>query len=249
VINLDRSPERWAAIHAQLERLGIAHQRVPAVDAREIGPGPWHDVDQALYDKWHHRPVRPQVIANYRSQIKALRIFVASGTPYGLMLEDDAVFESDAVDALHAAIDQGWAWDILDLEGLRSPPYIPLKPLTGRYRLAVDLFQNTGSAAYLVSRQAALRMIECLLPIRFPYDYAFNRSWVTGLRFLRIAPHPAHQSHEYLTEDRPKGPDDYKSVGAMVPVTLYRAWRELQHVGAALRATADVRRGPRQQEA
>ena len=36
VINLDRRPDRWKAMSAQLDRLGIPAERIPAVDAEEL---------------------------------------------------------------------------------------------------------------------------------------------------------------------------------------------------------------------
>ena len=34
VINLDRRPDRWKAISANLDRIGVKAERIPAVDAR-----------------------------------------------------------------------------------------------------------------------------------------------------------------------------------------------------------------------
>lgn len=76
LINLDNRPDRLASAIAQLKQHGIQFQRVSAVNARNV----------SITDNPY---VTSGVAAIWLSHLKALRVFVDSGEPYGLILEDD----------------------------------------------------------------------------------------------------------------------------------------------------------------
>ena len=64
VVNLDRSPERLAAISAQLEKLGVPFERVVALDGRELAD----DFVEAaspkqLVNKTYHRALSKAEVA------------------------------------------------------------------------------------------------------------------------------------------------------------------------------------------
>lgn len=83
VINLDRRPDRWAAMSEQLDRLGIEAERVPAVDGRllETNRSAW-GLDKGA-------------VACIRSHRKALDAFLDTPAPAALILEDDAELAAD----------------------------------------------------------------------------------------------------------------------------------------------------------
>jgi GR25 family glycosyltransferase involved in LPS biosynthesis len=76
LINLDDRPDRLASAIAQLKSHGIPYQRVSAISAR----------DGSTSDNPF---VTSGVAAIWLSHVKALREFVDSGQPYGIILEDD----------------------------------------------------------------------------------------------------------------------------------------------------------------
>ena len=65
-----------------------------------------------------------------------------------------------------------------------------------------------GSGAYVVSRGAARRLTERLLPQWLPWDHTIDREWWYGLRAARVVPFPVSQTDSGLgssTEgDRPR---------------------------------------------
>ena len=89
VINLERSSARWQHIHKNLSGLGIAHQRVEAIDAQ------LHNLDKSGYDVISNKneyfvPLKSTEIACYMSHIKALKQFLADPSiKYALIMEDD----------------------------------------------------------------------------------------------------------------------------------------------------------------
>ena len=89
VINLDRSADRWQRIHRHLSDLGVAHQRVDAIDAQA------HSLDDSGYNPTRNMaeyflPLKSAEVACYMSHLKALKQLLADpSVEYGLVLEDD----------------------------------------------------------------------------------------------------------------------------------------------------------------
>jgi GR25 family glycosyltransferase involved in LPS biosynthesis len=82
VINLDRRPDRWAAMSDQLRRLGLECQRVEAIDGLSLD-----DRDDSL--------VPSAVDACWRSHQKVYALVAQNAAnPNCLVLEDDAVLNS-----------------------------------------------------------------------------------------------------------------------------------------------------------
>src|SRR5690242_20030201 len=52
--------------------------------------------------------------------------------------------------------------------------------------------RHPGAFAYLLSRAAARRYREALLPMSVPIDIAFDQSWRLGLRFRAVKPNVAY---------------------------------------------------------
>ena len=101
VINLDRRPDRWQTISEHLDDLGIAHERIPAVDARLL----------ARQEEWERQtngnpPIRKidtGAAALLFGHRKVMEILLNSQHPAALILEDDAELASDTAMLLESA--------------------------------------------------------------------------------------------------------------------------------------------------
>jgi GR25 family glycosyltransferase involved in LPS biosynthesis len=93
-INLDRSPERRAAVEAQLARFGLAadYARLPGVEGTEFDPG--------------RSPLTRGEVGCFRSHLGALHAF-AAGTRHLHVVEDDVVFSSRLVPVINELIRSG----------------------------------------------------------------------------------------------------------------------------------------------
>lgn len=165
VINLDRRPDRWAAMCEQLDRLGIEAERVPAVDAEML----------ANQEEWECGNGRPTTIHRTRqadigalacawSHRKAMRAFLDTPAPAALILEDDAELAADTGTLLEST--DWWPRNMLALRletiypaGRKWQSAVPLwsavaRTPTGR---TVHRFErgSGGSAAYLLTRKGA----------------------------------------------------------------------------------------------
>jgi glycosyl transferase, family 25 len=189
LINLDRSPERLAAMASQLEALQMPFTRIAAVEGRQVGAADPR-VDAQRYRRRHGREVRPGEIGCYLSHIAAMQAFLATDAGHALILEDDATLLPALPEVLARATSREAVagWDVLKLESRRRGFKLALQQLTPTHALCVNLYRSTGSAGYVLSRHAAQVYLDKLLPIGQPFDHAFDRGWFLGLRMREVAP-------------------------------------------------------------
>lgn len=100
MINLDRRHDRWKVISNHLDSLGIARERIPAVDATLLHK-PEERERRTPVDPRHWR-VGMGAAACIFSHRKALARFLATERPAALILEDDAVLATDTSGLLHS---------------------------------------------------------------------------------------------------------------------------------------------------
>lgn len=199
VINLDRAPERLARIAAQLERLGLAWTRLPAVDARALRPEQRAALDDATYRRRHGKEPVLGELGCYLSHVAVMREFLAGDARFALVLEDDVILK----DTLPAVV-QGLAahadrWDMVKLSGVHSGTPVPYLEVAPGHRLAVMLSRCTGSSAYLMNRRAAEAYAAGLLPMALPYDHVFDQGWRFGLKVRMVTPWPCGHDDQIET--------------------------------------------------
>jgi hypothetical protein len=88
IINLDRSPDRWAAMCEECEKNDIIPIRVPAVDGKLWDGSGWKKQGRAKEMYWRG------MAGCYFSHIKALNMAISAGQWPCLILEDDVIFDS-----------------------------------------------------------------------------------------------------------------------------------------------------------
>ena len=171
VINLDRRSDRWAAISANLDRIGVTAERIPAVDARRLeqqeawewgtdDDPPDREVDiGALACAWSHR--------------NAMLAFLDTPAPAALILEDDAELGSDTAMLLRSV--DWWPDDakVLRLEDApRRRRFLGFP--TGKTPDGRDLRRVArwlpGSCAYLVNRGGAQILLQASVNPQLPID-------------------------------------------------------------------------------
>lgn len=160
LINLDRRSDRLAAMTAQLTQLGIAAKRIAAVDANCVS------------DNWLRQIFTPRGPLGTipkgdqccsLSHRRAWAAFLNSGAPYAAVLEDDVVLDP-SVSRLFKQHD--WIPDGVDLIKLEHYGPDHQRVLVGEKRsighnrtLAPILSRHTGAACYVVSRAAAVKLL------------------------------------------------------------------------------------------
>ena len=207
VINLDRRPDRWAAMCEQLDRLGIEAERIAAVDAETLAKQErWECGNGGPMTMRRTRQVDIGALACARSHRKAMRAFLDTTASAALILENDAELAADTAAVLEST---GW-WPrnmlALRLEmtypaGRRWKSAVPLwsavaRTPTGR---TVHRFErgSGGSAAYLLTRKGAEVAYPAFADPEHPVDQLLwnkRRSKLSRrLRPHRIVPAMARQ--------------------------------------------------------
>ena len=194
LINLDRSPERLANVSARLTALGLAFERVPAVDGMTLSEA---EFARQTRENRYYKPLRRGEVGCYLSHLEAMRRFVATGREYALILEDDVVLPdrlpcllNDAIGLRRRSVDARLAWDVLKLANKRRR-HIDLAPLGADHRL-VEYGPSvpTTTAAAVWTRDGAIRWIQGSNGVARPIDCDLQHPWEYGLCIRSIHPVP-----------------------------------------------------------
>jgi glycosyl transferase family 25 len=199
VINLDRAPERWARITAQLQRLGLPCTRLPAVDARALTPTQHAALDEARYRHLHGKTPVMGELGCYLSHVEVMRQFLASSAEAALVLEDDALLHDSLPAVLRGLLQNPTRWDMVKLSAVHSGTPVPVLTVAPGHSLAVMLSRCTGSSAYLMNRRAATAYAGGLLPMSLPYDHVFDLGWRFGLKVRMVTPTPCTHDEQIPT--------------------------------------------------
>jgi len=195
VINLEHAVERWAHMHAHLDERRIPYERIEGVYGKNLST-PIEGYDERKYHILNGKVTNPGEVGCYFSHIKALKQFLADGLPFALILEDDVSLPEETATLLEAATEYSKDWDILRLTSSRTGDYLVFGSLPGGYEIAYNtrVLKNTG--AYFISRKAAQRCVDKMLPMKLPYDEALDRDWDIGIRSACIIPFPVRLEEE-----------------------------------------------------
>lgn len=189
VINLDRSPDRLAAISADAAAIGLELQRVPAVDGAPVSPAERQRIlDEPGFRRLHGKIPMDGEYGCYASHLAVFDRFLESDADAAVIFEDDVRPGSDFVPTVEAiaATDD---WDVVKLMHHRLPAFRSCRTLGQGRELGLAWFGPTGSSAcYLINRRAAQSLRQHLVPMRLPYDVALERGWAFGLRVRHVRP-------------------------------------------------------------
>lgn len=237
VINLDRRPDRWAAMSAQMDRLGIEATRIPAIDKERL------EGDPALLRMGAGH------VACARSHYKAMQALVDCGAPAALILEDD-VEVGEEVPALIASL--GWwpgEYGLVKLQNTIAPdrriwlgPAVGATP-SGR-ALRPIMHNHLGAYGYLIDYDAALEVLETAPATPMPIDHLLfnlgNSHLAHSLSPLQMTPGAIrHLPYEKFGSDtgesRVNGRKLWKP-GCMTRLLLRTAWIKATARGRSERA-------------
>jgi len=236
VINLDRAPARLQRIAAQLERLGLSWQRLPAVDAKALRPEQRAALDEAGYQRKHGMTPWLGELGCYLSHVEVMRAFLASGARYALVFEDDVRLRDSLPAVLRGLMAEPGRWDMVKLSAVHSGTPMPVFSIAPGHQLAVMLSRCTGASAYMVNRRAAEVYARELLPMSLPYDHVFDQGWRFGLKVRLVTPTPCeHDDQTASTIGIPAGVSRKFHWTKRLPAFAYRLGNESRRLAYGLR--------------
>ncbi len=196
VINLLKAKDRLKNISRHLNELGVEFEVVKGIDGSKIQL-PHSSFSKKSYHFMHGKGSNLGELGCYFSHIKALRRFLETNENFALILEDDVTLLKETM----LLIDQSIllhsdSWDILRITGLHSGTPIKFKRLFKKFFLTVNLTHQSGAGGYVINRKGADKIIKHLLPMKLPYDHAFDREWLFGAKTLFLQPFPVKQKFD-----------------------------------------------------
>jgi glycosyl transferase, family 25 len=182
LINLDRHPERLVHMRKQLD--GVAFERVSAVDGSRSPPTT--------------KGLTRFELACLESHRTAWRKFLASPDSLACFLEDDVHVQPG-----FAALLSGTKWPPKDAHAVKLDTYFQKVRLgerlsaSGGREIARLYSRHESAAAYILSRDGAMRYLELTKSASQPADYAVfpNAPRRLGLNIYQLVPAIAIQDH------------------------------------------------------
>lgn len=187
LINLGRRPDRLAAMTVRVGSLGLALERVEAVDAAAVEPGAlerWFEEDGPLGE------IPRGDKACLLSHRLAWQKFLAGSDAHAVFLEDDVVLSRAAAEILmnDAWIPAGASVVKLEHYGPKGQRVLltNLRATRDGFKTGLMLSRHTGAAAYILSRPAA-ELLVAKTRFALPVDHLlFNPN--NSALFARLAP-------------------------------------------------------------
>jgi glycosyl transferase, family 25 len=203
-INLDRSKDRLEHIRKQLENKPFTWQRVPAVDGWSNEVNLEASIDRNAFEKQHGKPALPGEIGCYLSHIKAIQLFVDSTYDYGLILEDDVQLGENLCPTLFELIQNNDKWDLIKLSGIHNGNPLSICKLASGLNISIATTNYTGASCYMINKEAGRKMLKHLLPMKLPYDLAYDQGWHLKYKVRIVNPAPCLHSFAMGSELHPK---------------------------------------------
>lgn len=180
VINMEQDRDSWELVANSVRTHGgdFPLHRVDALDARLIDPSDYRHVDPERFQQLNGRNLLPGEYGCYRSHLLALDAFLEEGSPYGIILEDDVLFNERTVTRISAIVEALPDFGAIKLVNHRRRYMIGLGTTGEADLIGRAMHGPQGSAAaYLVSREGARALLAELATMSLPWDVALERFW------------------------------------------------------------------------
>ncbi|MGN7960779.1 glycosyltransferase family 25 protein [Brucella sp. 22210] len=177
VINLARSRDRWERLQQSADAFSLDLRRVEAVEGKLLQPDELGNFDDAGFRRCHGKIAMPAEIGCYFSHIRALEVIAAALEPFAVLVEDDVLFTPAFVTFVDKATKIS-GWDVIKLVNHRTAAFRPFCQVDDEFAIGRCLHGPLGSsAAYIVTREGAAKLLAGIRPMRVPYDVALERGW------------------------------------------------------------------------
>ena len=226
VVNLARAKERRRRMEEQFALLGLDATFHPAVDAKELTPGHYAQVDRETRRRLGLWPQADGSIANWISQRQVMREIVENGPETAAIFEDDAGLSADLPEVLDALERRPFAFDIVKLNRRSNRTFIPCERLDTGHRVGRVRFSDYGSEGYVITREAARHFLENTPMMMREIDQALSRFWENELNVFYVDPPVVshdEQDDSQIERDRRLARKKHMRADGVVYVTWRRA--------------------------
>ena len=177
IINLDRSKDRFEVVARSAESVGLDYHRISAVDGSKIDIQHSPEIDVKRFRRRHGKNILPGEAGCYLSHLRVLSVIANGEDPYAVIAEDDVGFDEEFVRIINK-LSQVDGWDMIKFSNHRNRIFRKMMDITDNVSIGRCLHGPLGSsAAYMVTREGAKKLLEKLTPMSLPYDVALERGW------------------------------------------------------------------------
>lgn len=193
-INLDRDTGRRKLLEVQFEQRGVAAERLPATWWSDVPPAEQdHLYAPTLNQQQYFKPLVNGEKGCYTSHIQAWKKLLSSTAKAMVVLEDDVVLGSDFQTIIHAVSELDEHWDMIKLMGRpEAEKILQQGPLTAEHHLIQYRRVPSFTAAYVVSRKGAQKLLKSRRPFGRPIDIDLRFWWENDLQVLGVFPPVVH---------------------------------------------------------
>ena len=189
LISLERATERRRRMAEEFARVGLDYEIWPAKDARTLTDEDRAFVDRAARERLGLYPIPDGSLANTLSQRAAMLNLVRNGPELMAVFEDDARFDDELPAVLRELERRSALFDIVKLQRRNTRrPFFPTIRLRTGHRLGRVRFADFGSEGYVITRDAARRLLERTPRMVWEIDHVLSRFWENGLNVFYIDP-------------------------------------------------------------
>ena len=188
VINLDHDTDRRARVERRLAELRLRWERLSAVDGRRLEPHHERLIDRAAHAA-RGLEFSPGAIGCWLSHREAQRMVAENAEPMALILEDDIAIADDLPGVLER-IERGDAgrFDVIRLHRYKMHrKFVPVHRIGGG-TLGFVRPVDSGAQAYVITREAAGRLVASIPRMVQLADHALYEHWSHGLTVCSIDP-------------------------------------------------------------
>lgn len=174
LINLDRSPDRLEFFRDQAKQVGLAFERVPAIDGRSLPDATWRSIVDGRFE---FQPINVYEVAVFLSHKAIWERMIRDGIGMAAIFEDDAILAPQISQSFRCIESTKLSFDVIKLETtLRS---VVLNEAHVSLASGETLHQlkswHGGTAGYVISLQGAEKLSKATNLISDQIDQAmFN---------------------------------------------------------------------------
>lgn len=177
IINLARSTERFEAVSAHAKAIALNYQRINAIDGVSIDINNCPTISETRFKLCHGKNILPGEAGCYLSHLDALKIVTEGNEPYAIIVEDDVVFPANFTKNITDICSIN-GWDIIKLANHRHKFFNKYMDVNSHVSIGRFLHGPLGSsAAYIITRAGAAKLLDRLTPMYLPFDVALERGW------------------------------------------------------------------------
>lgn len=202
VINMKTSKARREKIKARLDALELPFEFFDAIRGADLDYKNAAYYNRAKRLKYFGRDLLPGEIGCLLSHRGVYEKMVEDNVDVALVLEDDVTIADDFKATLENIMQQEKNWDVLRFLGNKKPfskGYRKLEAIDARHNFVRIPTVPGGAYGYILTLNAAKKLIEHTQSNWCPIDTMHGRVWETGLETFAVYPSPIYVDQEQET--------------------------------------------------